>query len=219
MTRVADAAPLPTGLPMRQFLDFLPIVVFFVAYYVTDRDLLLATAILIGAQTLLMGVLYVMHRRLDRQMKMQFWVVLVLGGLTLAFNDATFIQWKPTLVNWLLACAVGGSQFIGEKNLLERMLGAQMELPRHVWRTLAWGWAFAFTLAGVLNLVVAYNFSEEFWVNYKLFGGLGLTFFYTIVTVVYLVRGGYIQDEQDETVEGDVPAERAERADAEGRTP
>jgi intracellular septation protein len=180
---------------MKQFLDFIPIVVFFVAYYASGRDLLMATAVLIGAQTLQMGILYALHRRLDRQMKIQFWIVLVLGGLTLAFNNGTFIQWKPTLVNWLLACGLAGSQFLGERNLIERMLGEQMPLPRHVWRTLAWGWTFAFFLAGALNLVVAYNFSEEFWVNYKLFGGLGLTFLYVIITVVYLARSGHLEEE------------------------
>lgn len=180
---------------MKQFLDFIPIVVFFVAYYASGRDLLLATAVLIGAQTLQMGILYSLHRRLDRQMKIQFWIVLVLGGLTLAFNNGTFIQWKPTLVNWLLAFGLAGSQFLGERNLIERMIGEQMPLPRHVWRTLAWGWTFAFFLAGALNLVVAYNFSEEFWVNYKLFGGLGLTFLYVIITVIYLARSGHLEEE------------------------
>ena len=184
---------------MKQFLDFIPIVVFFVAYYASGRDLLMATAVLIGAQTLQMGIVYSLHRRLDRQMKMQFWIVLVLGGLTLAFNNGTFIQWKPTLVNWLLACGLAGSQFFGERNLIERMLGEQMPMPRHVWRTLAWGWTFAFFLAGALNLVVAYNFSEEFWVNYKLFGGLGLTFFYVIITVTYLSRSGHLEEDSSAT--------------------
>ncbi|HSG89934.1 MAG TPA: inner membrane-spanning protein YciB [Pseudomonadales bacterium] len=182
---------------MKQFLDFIPIVVFFVAYYASGRNLLLATGILIGAQTLQMGVMYALHRRLDRQMKIQFWIVLVLGGLTLAFGDGRFIQWKPTLVNWLLACAVAGSQFIGERNLLERMLGEQLALPRSAWRHLAWGWTFGFLFAGGLNLVVAYNFSEEFWVNYKLFGGLGLTLTYTVITVIYLVVNGHMQEEEN----------------------
>ena len=184
---------------MKQFLDFIPIVVFFVAYYASGRDLLMATAVLIGAQTLQMGIVYSLHRRLDRQMKMQFWIVLVLGGLTLAFNNGTFIQWKPTLVNWLLACGLAGSQFLGERNLIERMIGEQMPLPRHVWRTLAWGWTLAFFLAGALNLVVAYNFSEEVWVNYKLFGGLGLTFLYVIITVIYLARSGHLEEDQSDS--------------------
>lgn len=200
---------------MKQFLDFIPIIVFFVAYYVTDRDLLLATAILIAAQTLQMGVMYALHRRLDRQMKIQFWVVLVLGGLTLALNDATFIQWKPTLVNWLLAVAVAGSQFLGERNLLERMLGEQLTLPRHAWRHLAWGWAFGFFLAGALNLVVAYNFSEEFWVNYKLFGGLAITLTYTIITAVYLLRAGHLEQEPEPEVAANTVAEST-AADGDG---
>jgi intracellular septation protein len=189
---------------MKQFLDFVPIVVFFVAYYVTERDLLLATAILIAAQTVQMAIVYALHRRLDRQMKIQFWAVLVLGGLTLAFGDGRFIMWKPTLVNWLLACAVGGSNLLGDRNLIERVLGHELTLPKQVWRNLAWGWCLAFFMAGALNLLVAYNFSEEFWVNYKLFGGLGLTFTYVVVTVVYLVRGGHIsEDEVAAPAEGD----------------
>jgi intracellular septation protein len=195
---------------MKQFLDFLPIVVFFVAYYASGRDLLLATAILIGAQTLQMGVLYALHRRLDRQMKIQFWAVLVLGGLTLAFRDGAFIQWKPTLVNWLFACAVAGSQFLGDRNLLERLLGEQLELPPAAWRHLAWGWSFGFFLAGALNLLVAWNFSEEFWVNYKLFGGFGLTFLYVLVTVVYLVRAGHVRDDEDPAPQDGRPAARSD---------
>lgn len=195
---------------MKQFLDFLPIAVFFVAYYASGRDLLLATAILIGAQTLQMGVLYALHRRLDRQMKIQFWAVLVLGGLTLAFRDGAFIQWKPTLVNWLFACAMAGSQFLGDRNLLERLLGEQLELPPAAWRHLAWGWSFGFFLAGALNLLVAWNFSEEFWVNYKLFGGFGLTFLYVLVTVVYLVRAGHVRDDEDEAPQDGRPAARTD---------
>jgi len=182
---------------MKQLLDFIPIVVFFIAYYATGRDLLLATAILIAAQTLQMAIVYAMHRKLDRQMKIQFWAVLVLGGLTLALGDGRFIQWKPTLVNWLLACAVAGSNLLGDKNLIERLLGSELELPRDVWRKLAWGWSFAFGLAGGLNLYVAYSFSEEFWVNYKLFGGIGLTLSFIIITMLYLVRGGHIKEEQN----------------------
>lgn len=182
---------------MKQFLDFLPIVVFFVAYYALDQDLLVATAILIGAQTLQVAVVWAIKRKLDRQMQIQFWLVLVLGGLTLALRDGRFIMWKPTLVNWLLACAVGGSTFIGERNLIERLLGAELSLPASVWRTLAWGWTGAFVLAGALNLIVAFNFSEAFWVNYKLFGGLGLTFTYVVVSVAYLARGGYLSESED----------------------
>lgn len=194
---------------MKQFLDFLPIVVFFVAYYVTGRDLIISTAVLIAATTAQLGVLWAMHRKLDGQMKFTFWAVLVLGGLTLAFGDGRFIMWKPTMVNWFLACAVGGSNFLGDRNLIERVLGHEMTLPKPVWRNLAWGWACAFFVAGVLNLVVAYNFSEEFWVNYKLFGGLGLTLLWVVITVVYLARGGHLADGEDEAPEAGTEPTRA----------
>ena len=182
---------------MKQFLEFAPILAFFIAYYVSDRNLLAATGVLIVAQSVLIAGLYLYHGKLERPMQIQFWAVIVLGGLTLALNNATFIQWKPTLVNWVLSAGLALSQIFGERNLLERMLGGQMPLPRRAWNHLAWGWSAAFFFAGALNLVVAYQFSEEFWVNYKLFGGFALTFCYVIATVVYLHRAGHLEDRLD----------------------
>jgi len=190
----------PAGMEsdLKQFLEFAPILAFFVAYYVSERDLLTATGVLIVAQSILIAGLYLRHGKLERPRQLQFWAVVVLGGLTLALNNATFIQWKPTLVNWVLAAGLALSQIFGERNLLERMLGGQMPLPRRAWNHLAWGWSAAFFFAGALNLVVAYQFSEAFWVNYKLFGGFGLTLFYVVVTVVYLHRAGHLEDQVDD---------------------
>jgi len=201
------------GDPMKQFFEFIPILAFFIAYYFTGRDLLAATGVLIVAQCLLMAGLYLRFRRLERQMQIQFWAVVVLGSLTLALNNATFIQWKPTLVNWVLALGLAISQIFGERNLLERMLGGQLPLPRRAWNTLAWGWSAAFFLAGALNLVVAYGFSEEVWVNYKLFGGFALTALYVVVTVVYLSRAGHLEVEASEAEPSDDPAHPAAELD------
>ncbi len=74
------------------------------------------------------------------------------------------------------------------------MLGGQIRLPGEVWRNLSYGWALGFVFAGVLNIIVAYNFSLDFWVTYKLVGGFSLTLFYIIVTITYLARGGYLKD-------------------------
>ncbi len=177
---------------MKQFLEFAPILAFFIAYYFLERDLLGATAVLIVAQVLLTAVLYLRFGKLDRPMQLQFWAVLLLGGLTLALNNAAFIQWRPTLVNWILAAGLALSQIFGERNLLERMLGGQLPLPRRAWNHLAWGWSAAFFLGGTLNLVVFMNFSEEVWVNYKLFGSFALTFCYVVITIVYLARAGHL---------------------------
>jgi len=208
------------GDPMKQFFEFIPILAFFVAYYFTGRDLLAATGVLIVAQSLLMAGLYWRFQKLERQMQIQFWAVIVLGSLTLALNNATFIQWKPTLVNWVLALGLALSQIFGERNLLERMLGGQLPLPRRAWNTLAWGWSAAFFLAGALNLLVAYGFSEEFWVNYKLFGGFALTAVYVLVTVIYLSRSGHleIEDPEEDTTSGEPePAIPVPAADASER--
>ncbi|MFV2090907.1 MAG: inner membrane-spanning protein YciB, partial [Pseudomonadales bacterium] len=117
-------------------------------------------------------------------------------GLTLVFRNETFIQWKPTIVNWLLASGLIGSHFIGNKNALQRMLGKQLTLIEEVWVKLNFGWAFGFFLAGVLNLLVAYNFSMEIWVSYKLIGGFALTLLYVMITIGYLSKKGYLGEEQ-----------------------
>lgn len=190
---------------MKQFFEFAPVLAFFLTYYFAGRDLLAATAVLIVAQVLLTAVLYLVYRRLERQMQIQFVAVVLLGGLTLALNNAAFIQWRPTVVNWILAAGLALSQIFGERNLLERMLGGQLPLPRRAWNHLAWGWSAAFFISGTLNLIVAYGFSEAVWVNYKLFGGFALTLCYVVATVVYLARAGHL-DETDTGADGLAPA-------------
>jgi intracellular septation protein len=144
------------------------------------------------AVTLQMLAMRLLRRPISQQLKITFWVSILLGGLTLVFKDKTFILWKPTIVNWLFAVALLASQYIGERNLLERVLGGQLKLPPVVWRRLNYGWAGALALSGALNLYVAYTFSEAFWVNYKLIGGFGLTFIYVAATILYLHRGGHL---------------------------
>lgn len=177
---------------MKQFIEFVPIVVFVIAYYLSD--IYYATAALMIAVTLQVGALRLAGREITHQLRVTFWLSLVFGGLTLVFQDKTFIQWKPTILNWLLASALIGSHFFGQRNLVERMLGTQLELPSRAWAHLNVGWAGGFTLAGVLNLYVAYNFSEAFWVNYKLIGGFGLTFIYVLATLAYLAATGNLQE-------------------------
>lgn len=180
---------------MKQILDLLPVLLFVaVFFFFTDRDIFVSTAVLMGAVVVQVTILYVWQRTIDRQTQVVFWVVMVFGGATLLFRDELFIQWKPTVVNWFFAAALLASHFVGEENLLKRMLGAQLELPSHVWRNLSLGWVGGFLFAGLLNLVVAYNFSLEFWVSYKLIGGFLLTACYIAATIVYLVAGGHLKE-------------------------
>ena len=174
---------------MKQFAEFVPVLIFVLVYYLVD--IFYATAALMIAVTVQIVGMRLLKRPISQQLKVTFWVSIVFGALTLVLKDRTFIQWKPTIINWLFAVALIGSQFVGERNLLERALSGQLKLAPPVWRRLNYGWAAAFTFSGALNLYVAYHFSEEFWVNYKLIGGFALTFIYVFATILYLHLGGH----------------------------
>lgn len=186
---------------MRQFIEFIPIAVF-VAVYFTTRDIYLATAVLMGGVCVQVGLEYGMDKYVRKQTQVVFYVAMIFGGMTLAFQDDLFIKWKPTIVNWVFCATLLLSQFVSKDNLLKKLLGEHLVLPDHVWRNLAFGWSFGFFLAGALNLAVAYWFSTDFWVTYKLVGGIAITLTYMIITMVYLVKGGYIEEEEpDDSVE------------------
>lgn len=175
---------------MTQLLDFVPIALFAVVFFATD--IYWATGALMAAVTVQVLAYRLAGRPVSRELKMTFWASMVFGTLTLVFRNETFIQWKPTIVNWLLAVSLIGSQLVGGTNLLKQLLGKQLSLVDEVWTRLNIGWAFGFFFAGVLNLIVAYNFSMEFWVGYKLIGGFALTFLYIVITMVYLSRKGML---------------------------
>ena len=119
---------------------------------------------------------------------------MVFGGATLLFRNQMFIQWKPTIFNWALALAFGASQFIGDKNLMERTLGSQIHLPKAVWRRLNLLWVSNFAIVGALNLMVAYGFCEETSVSYKLYSAIGFTLLLTILTA--LLISPHLKEEQ-----------------------
>jgi intracellular septation protein len=178
---------------MRQFIEFVPIAVFVAVYFYT-KDIYLATAFLMAGVCFQVGFEYAKDRAIRKQTQIIFVVVMLAGAATLIFQDEQFIKWKPTIVNWLFSFALLGSQFIGKENLLKKMLNEHLDLPHNVWRNLNLGWALGFSVAGILNLYVAYQYSTEFWVTYKLVGGFALTLCYMIISMVYLYKGGYIKD-------------------------
>lgn len=182
---------------MKFLFDFFPVLVFFIVYKVTD-NIYHATAVLIGATILQVAYTWFKEHRVQRAHLVTLIFVVILGGLTLLFKDDTFIMWKPTIVNWVFAAVLLASGFIGEKNLLQRMLESNLQLPSPIWRNLNYAWIVFFVASGILNLYVAYNFSQEFWVNFKLFGLLGLTFLFVLLQGIYLSR--HIQNEPDKSV-------------------
>lgn len=182
---------------MKLLYDFFPILLFFIAYKV--YDIYAATAVAIAAAFVQTGFYWLKHRRFENTHLLTLGLLVVFGGLTLALHDPVFIKWKPTLVNWLFAIGFLGSHFIGRKTLVERMMGHAVSLPAPVWSRLNQAWTWFFVAMGALNLYVAYNFSEDTWVNFKLFGMLGLTLTFVIAQSLYLSR--HLVPEQDS--EGD----------------
>ena len=172
---------------MKMLIDFLPIVIFFIVYKLTD-DLILATAVLIPATMLQMAYTWFTTKKVEKMQLVTLVLVVVLGGLTVALQDGQFIKWKPTIVNWLFSLAFLGSQFIGQKPIVQRLMGKSVELPSQVWRKLNVAWAVFFAAMGGINLYVAFNYSESTWVDFKLFGMLGLTFVFIIAQGLYMSR-------------------------------
>ncbi len=170
---------------MKILFDFLPIIIFFGVYKYTG-DIIIATAVLIPATLLQVAYSWVKTKTVEKMHIISLVLVVLLGGATVLFGDGDFIKWKPTIVNALFALAFFGSQFIGEKNIIQRMMGDKLELPFKVWRTLNLAWVGFFIVSAITNLYVAFQFSEEIWVNFKLFGLLGMTVVFIILQGIYL---------------------------------
>ncbi len=183
---------------MKQLAEFLPIALFFIAYQLkgttiglagweyTFDGIFSATAILMAATVAQVAITFAFTRTLEKRLMWLLLAVLVFGGATLVFRNQMFIQWKPTIFNWALALAFGVSQYIGDKNLMERTLGSQIHLPKPVWGKLNLLWVSNFIIVGGLNLVVAYSFSEDTWVSYKLYSSIGFTLVLTILTALLI---------------------------------
>ena len=173
---------------MKQLIDFLPVVAFFGVYLVAD--IYLATGALMVAAVVQVALFKLKRWKVTGQMWAVFWGALGFGGLTLLLRDPLFIQWKPTIVYWIMAVAIGGSRFVGKGDLVQRALGAVLTLPARAWRALSWTWAAAMALAGVANLWVAYTFSEPAWVTYKFASAFAIPVLLTLGSFCYLAASG-----------------------------
>jgi len=171
---------------MKFIVDLFPIVVFFVAYH--QRDMYFATgAVMIACAIQTLGY-RLTAGKFDRNHVMAFALVLPFGALTLILRDPTFIKWNGTVELWLLAIGLIGSQYIGDKPMIERMLGSGFELPKLLWRKLNYVWAAFFAFSGALNLFVAFNFEEETWVNFRMFGMTGLSVAFVAANMIWILR-------------------------------
>jgi len=171
---------------MQLLLDFLPILAFFVTYKLTGNNIFAATGVLIVAVIVQTSVQWLRFRKVSPIALISAAMVLIFGGLTLVVHDKTFIQWKVTAVYWLLGVAFLASHFFGDKPMVERVMGESLTLERSVWRRLSWAWIAFFALLGGTNLYVAYHYSEATWVNFKLFGTLGLMLLFMVAQGFWL---------------------------------
>ena len=179
-------------LRMKMMFDLLPVVLFFIVYKMVD--IYAATAVLIAACAVQTIAHRLMKGSFEKAHVITLLLVAIFGGLTLYLQDENFIKWKPTAINWLFAVIFIGSQFIGEKTIMERMMGSTITLPSLVWTKLNLAWALFFIVLGGLNIYVAFSFDTDTWVNFKLFGLMGLTFVFIIAQSVYLMP--YLKDTQ-----------------------
>ena len=182
---------------MKQLLEFIPVVLFIGVYFLLDGEtvsvgawfhtfdgIYSATAVLMMSTTVCWIIASVMQRKNDRRLMWMTLLIVPMGTATLILKNPIFIQWKPTVFNWGLAIVVLGFQLLGKQTLIERIMGSQITLPRAIWVRINMLWFANFTIVGAANLYVAFNYSEAFWMLYKLYSGLGFTVLASVLTIV-----------------------------------
>ncbi len=209
---------------MKLLFDFLPIVLFFATFRYAEAHkeqaaqfasehfgflvsggavtpnnaaVLLATLVVILATLAQIGYLLARRRKIDTMLWVSLALVVVLGGATIWFHNETFIKWKPSVLYWAMGLGLWLSQVFFGKNLIRSLMGGQLELPSAAWQRLNFAWVAFFGLMGLLNLYVAYSFSTSTWVNFKLFGGIGLMLLFTLLQAVYISRHASDEAESD----------------------
>ena len=171
---------------MKLLLDFFPIILFFVAF--KAAGIYIATGVAMAATLAQIGYMRWRNGKVEPMQWISLGVIVLFGGATLISHNDTFIKWKPTVLYWLMGGALALGQLVFRKNLLKSLMGSQMELPDPAWRLMNWSWSGFFAVMGALNLWVAFNFDTDTWVNFKLFGGMGLMLVFVILQAVWLSR-------------------------------
>lgn len=171
---------------MKLLFDAFPIILFFAAF--KFAGIFVATAVAIAASLAQIGYLRLKGSRIEPMQWISLGVIVVFGGATLISHNDTFIRWKPTVLYWIMGGALLVGQLLFRRNLLKSLMGTQMELPEPAWRMMNWSWIVFFAVMGVLNLWVAFNFDLNTWVDFKLFGGIGLMVVFVVVQALFLGR-------------------------------
>lgn len=195
------ALPLPLLFTMKFLYDLFPLLLFFAAFKL--YDIYVATAVAIVASFVQVGLFWLKHRRFETMHVVTLGVIVVFGGMTLLLHDDTFIKWKPTLVYWILSAIVLSSQWFGSKTVIERMMSSQIALPAPVWKRLNLSWGIFFAALGAANIYVAFYYGldldaatrQSIWVNFKVFGLLGLTLIFVFVQAFFMAKHAHDKPE------------------------
>ena len=178
---------------MKQLLEFIPIILFFVAYKL--YDIYVATAIIIVATILQVAYAFFKHKKVETMQLITLGLVIVFGGATIYLHDEQYLKWKFSIIEWLFGLAFLSSHFIGEKTFIERMMSNNLTLPANIWTRLNFSWASFFMLVGFINLYVMYNYNTDDWVTFKTFVAPGLMIVFMIVQMSLIYK--YIPDTEE----------------------
>ncbi len=178
---------------MNSILEMFPILVFAAAYYLAD--IFTATAMAIAASIIQVAWFWFRDGRIKNSHLVTLGVIIVFGGMTLAFQDESFIKWKFTVVSWLFALVIFGSHFVGDKTIVERLMGASFAVPGFVWQRANAAVGSLMLLEGAVNIYVMYNFDTDTWFNVKFYGMTAATLLFMVGLGLYLTR--HVEDEPE----------------------
>lgn len=172
---------------MKQLLEFIPLVIFFIVYKMVDIYAATA-ALMIGMTITFIYSYYKNGKKAEKMQIITLGMILIFGTLTLVLHDDAFIKWKVTLVYGVFAIGLLVTQFVFKKPAIKQMLGKELELPDNIWNNLNFAWAIFFAVLGAVNIYVAFSMSQEVWVNFKVFGLLAITLLFTVLSGLYLYK-------------------------------
>ncbi len=178
---------------MKLLFDIFPIILFFIFYKI--YGIYTATACAMAASFIQVVIFRIREQRYEKMHLISLALIVLLGGATLFFHNPSFIKLKPTGIYWLSALAFLGSSFIGKKTLIQKMIDGNIDLPPQIWSRLNFSWAAFFIIMGIVNLYVAQHYDTDTWVNFKLFGGAGMTLLFVFLQSIYLTRHIVEKDE------------------------
>ena len=178
---------------MKLLFDLFPVILFFVAFKI--KGIYVATAVAIAATIVQIIWTKWRHGKVDTMLWVSFAIIGVFGGATLLLHDETFIKWKPTVLYWMFSVILLGSNLLFNKNLMRSLLQEKIALPLHVWNRLNLSWSLFFAVIGCINLYVAFNYSTDDWVNFKLFGLTGLMVVFILAQSAWLAK--YVDEKKE----------------------